>query len=191
MHFLKGVSVYLSGAIEACQDKGKTWRQRMTPFLEGLGLQIWDPLVKPYWVPPIDGVRQASWKRYFGPTSEWPDGSKNIAFLHNKLLRQVCLALANNCNIMIVKIDKAIPTFGTWEEVGIAQRRGIPVFFICSEKIPSMWLIDQFDAYKYPQLIFFQSDVSLFDHLQLIDNGSIEVDNIAWIFKTYKEKKNV
>ena len=189
MNFLKGVSVYLSGAIEATQDKGTTWRQRVTPFLENLGMNVWDPLVKPDWVPEANGVRQTEWKKLL------IDGIANLAIegiiKDNSSLRKVGCSLANNCNTMIVKIDKTIFTVGTWEEVMIGQRRGIPMFFLCAESIPSMWLLDMVNAYQNPEEVFFQTELDLFKHLQLIDNNSTKVDNIAWIFKTYKETKNV
>ena len=193
MNFLKGVSVYLSGPIEACQDKGETWRQRLTPQLEKLGLEVWDPLVKPSWVPPADGSTQISWKQLL---FEHGRDGKSLYYIDNitmknSSLRSTCLSLANNCNIMIVKIVKETFTVGTWEEVVIGQRRGTPMFFLCSDPIPSMWLLDMMKAYNTFKEVFFQTEESLLHHLELINNKSIKVDNITWIFKTYKETKNV
>jgi nucleoside 2-deoxyribosyltransferase len=35
--------IYLAGAIEYAPDKGKTWRDRLTPFLRSLGWDVYDP----------------------------------------------------------------------------------------------------------------------------------------------------
>ena len=194
MNFLKGVSVYLSGAIEACQDKGTTWRQRLTPQLEKFLMKVWDPLVKPDWMLKADGSTQISWKQLLiqhGIDSKSLYYVDNIR-MKNSSLRETCCSLANNCNVMIIKIDKATFTVGTWEEVVIGQRRGIPMFFLCpDDPIPSMWLLDMMKAYKNYKDVFFQTEEDLLNHLRLIDKGITEVDRIAWIFKTYKGGSNV
>jgi nucleoside 2-deoxyribosyltransferase len=35
--------VYLAGAIEYAPDKGKAWRERLTPLLQALGCEVYDP----------------------------------------------------------------------------------------------------------------------------------------------------
>lgn len=35
--------IYLSGAIEYSPDRGKSWRESLTPFLESLGHEVYDP----------------------------------------------------------------------------------------------------------------------------------------------------
>lgn len=35
--------IYLAGAIEYAPDKGKAWRERLTPFLLSLAWQVYDP----------------------------------------------------------------------------------------------------------------------------------------------------
>jgi nucleoside 2-deoxyribosyltransferase len=35
--------LYLAGAIEYAPDKGKAWRERLTPFLHALGCEVYDP----------------------------------------------------------------------------------------------------------------------------------------------------
>jgi Nucleoside 2-deoxyribosyltransferase len=34
---------YLAGAIEYAPDKGKAWREKLTPFLQSLGCDVYDP----------------------------------------------------------------------------------------------------------------------------------------------------
>ena len=35
--------IYLAGAIEYAPDKGKAWRERLTPFLHSVGWDVYDP----------------------------------------------------------------------------------------------------------------------------------------------------
>ena len=37
------MQIYLSGAIEYAPDHGKAWRAQITPFLQGLGHDVYDP----------------------------------------------------------------------------------------------------------------------------------------------------
>jgi hypothetical protein len=39
----KRIKVYTAGAIEAASDKGKGWRDELTPFLENLNMEVLDP----------------------------------------------------------------------------------------------------------------------------------------------------
>ena len=186
MNFLKDVTVYLSGPIESCDDPN-SWRAKISPELEKLGMVVWNPLVKPSWMLPVDGKRQRSWREVI------KDGTDSLQIsgikLMNKQIRSVDRALAYSCNIMIVRISSKSFSVGTYEELVIAKEAGKPVFFLTDEPIPSMWLVDMFDAYDNTP--FFISVSDLINHLRLIDNGITEVDRIAWIFKTYKGGSNV
>ena len=44
---LKGQRVYLAGAMDRALDRGIGWRNEITPFLENLGVTVFNPLTKP------------------------------------------------------------------------------------------------------------------------------------------------
>lgn len=183
MGFLQGVSVYLSGPIEAASNPN-SWRDQLTPKLESLGLVVWDPLVKPSWMVDVDGQGQRRMKDVLRN-----GGDSSSIERKNSEIRRVGRALAYACNIMIVGIRREF-TVGTWEEVTIASQCGKPVFFLADDPIPSMWLVDMFDAYDL-EGIFFQSQDDLVKYLIGINNHNVHIDRVKWIFKTYKETNDV
>ena len=47
IHRLKNQRVYLAGAMDRVPDPGTTWRDNITPFLNNLGLVVFNPISKP------------------------------------------------------------------------------------------------------------------------------------------------
>lgn len=201
-NMLIGAKCYLSGAIEADQN-ASTWRNRLTPRLEELGITVWDPLVKPDWMSKVDGPTQSDWKKSIanqtrllkdGTTDQmventmaWSKDSEKLfeIVVKNREIRKVCLKLAGHCDFMVVKIDKKMFTVGTWEELTVAVQRSIPVFILCDDKIPSMWLVDMLDAYYKPDEVFFQTEDELIKYLNDISTGNIQVDKSDWASITF------
>lgn len=202
INLLVGAKVYLSGAIEADQN-ASTWRNRLTPRLEELGMTVWDPLVKPDWMAKVDGPGQAAWKavianqtrlkktdsadEFVKNSHAWSQELKPLLEIEqmNREIRKVCLKIAGHCDLMLVKIDKKIFTVGTWEELTVAVQRSIPIFILCDEKIPSMWLVDMLDAYYKPDEVFFQTEDALIKHLSDISTGVAQVDKSDWASITF------
>ncbi len=183
MGYLQNTSIYLSGAVEAHQTPD-TWRNKIAPKLSNLGLKVYDPLIKPEWMPAITPTQQASWK------SEIYKDNNGQIMLDNMITRQWCLALTYSCNMMIVKLEKKIFTAGTFEEIKIARDCNKPIFVICDDKIPSMWLVDQLDAYGRLDDVFFTSDDELINHLSDINERGRKAlinanDYLRWIFITH------
>ncbi len=44
---LKNQRVYLAGAMDRVADRGTGWRDNITPFLENLGVVVFNPIRKP------------------------------------------------------------------------------------------------------------------------------------------------
>jgi hypothetical protein len=186
MGMLQNCSIYLSGAIEAHQSP-TTWRNQLTPKLKKMGMIVYDPLVKPTWMPQVDGAEQASWKKRdgtgYGPTLPRGDEIR----VKNRVIRQWALALTNSCNMMVVKLEKKVFTAGTFEEIKVACDANKPVFIICDEPDwPSMWLVDQVPmGYRDPYNTFFNNEGDFIEFLRKIDTGEAWVDPIQWIFLTH------
>ena len=47
MNRLNKQRAYLAGAIDREADRGKGWRDNITPFLNNLGVTVFNPLIKP------------------------------------------------------------------------------------------------------------------------------------------------
>ena len=43
MNRIKNQRCYLAGAMDRVVDRGKGWRQEITPFLESLGIVVFNP----------------------------------------------------------------------------------------------------------------------------------------------------
>lgn len=174
MNLLSGARFYLAGPVESAGIS--YWRRDLTPLLvEHFGAVVWDPLVKPGWMPDVDGAAQAALK--FDVTSE---RTRSI----NGVLRKFCQHMVANCDIVIVMVDKTF-TVGTFEELGIAKYK--PIFVLTDGKdIPSMWLVDQLDAYNNLEFVFHDGIDSLLVTLCKISLGEIKLDDpFKWMFLTY------
>jgi hypothetical protein len=47
MNRLQNQRVYLAGAMDRVPDRGNGWRDNITPFLERLGVVVFNPIKKP------------------------------------------------------------------------------------------------------------------------------------------------
>ena len=180
MGLLTGITAYICGPIEAVSD-GAGWRDQITPDLEAMSIRVWNPLKKPNWVLPLtysaDGSTQKSWKG----TIETDVDVYNA----NRQIRSVSRRLAAAADILICRMTGAF-TAGTMEELSLAH--GKPVFFWSNERIPSMWLCDQFATPKTIKNTFFDSWEGLHEYLKSVDNATVEIDPIKWIFLSWEMK---
>ena len=177
MGLLQNKSIYLSGPIE-CVDDASGWRDKISPLLTEIGLSVWNPLKKPSWMDNVDGHMQREMARdllYSGVEFE-------AIKKKNGSIRKFDLHLAANCDVMILNLNGF--TVGSFEELYLAQRK--PVFVISDKKIPSMWLLDQLDAYNSRDFIFHQNIASLIDIIKKVDSGEVSpTDLYRWVFLSY------
>ena len=180
---LASVKCYLSGAIESANSapyQAKGWRQKITPKLQELGIVVYDPLVKPKWMPEVSGATQREMAKNLDEGITAGVALDKIE-LHNNMTRIFCLNLVRHANIIIVKIDKTF-TVGTFEEIKLAE--GKPIFII-ADGIPSMWLIDQLDLYAYYRRdLYLHSTIDkCLNKLEHINNNTNLInDKLEWIF---------
>jgi hypothetical protein len=175
MNWLRNARFYLAGPIES-SDNADFWRSRLETILpHRFDSVVWNPLQKPKWIPDVDGTAQAALKS---------DISSERTRSINGILRKFCQHMAANCDIFIVKIDKTF-TVGTFEELGIAKYK--PVFVLTGESgIPSMWLVDQLDAYNNIDFVFHHGVDELVETLDRVDRGGVKFeDPYRWMFLTH------
>jgi hypothetical protein len=128
--------IYLSGAIEYAPDFGRQWRQKITPFLEARGAEVYDPArdeKKDLTEEEIRGFRE--WKRTALPRFQ-------------ATIRKI---IAYDMDIIEQRTDAVVCYWdehcskgaGTQAELTVAHRLGVPVHLIAAmpvEKI-SGWIL--------------------------------------------------
>lgn len=121
MNRLKNQRVYLAGAMDRVADRGATWRDNITPFLESLGVIVWNPITKPIDVGMEDKdthllkTKLKNQKRYDELTSIM------------KTIRAVDLRLVDRSDFLIINLDLDVHPCGTLEELFWANRLKRPI----------------------------------------------------------------
>jgi hypothetical protein len=178
-NLLKRTRAYLAGSVESSDDPGN-WRDEITPRLTKLGITVLNPLVKPSWLPKIDGEGQRELNK--GITSG--SGNHDIEINTNEKTRRYCLALARMADFIIVKIDPSKWTVGTWEEISQNIEKPILVFSpTIYPNLPSMWLYAQLKTNQSNiNSIFFENPNSIIKFLRTINNGICTADYTGTIY---------
>ena len=107
---LKNQRVYLAGAMDRVPDRGATWRNNITPFLEDMGVIVFNPIKKPTDVGLEDHdthalkIKLKEQKRY--------DELSSIM----KTIRAVDLRLVDISDFLVVNLNLEHHASGTYEE---------------------------------------------------------------------------
>lgn len=121
MNRLNNQRVYLAGAMDRVADRGNGWRDNITPFLESLGLTVFNPIKKPS----IEGSEDEethAYKTKLKKDSRFDELSKVM-----KTIRSVDLRLVDISDFLIVNLDIDQHPCGTYEEIFLANRSKKPV----------------------------------------------------------------
>lgn len=111
--------VYLAGSIMEAKDGGVGWRADITPHLDTLGYQIFNPVFDQ---PRISGISKDSLLSL---------QKTDIVKYHEAATKIVDtdLTILNKASLLLVKIDEGVlKGSGTFGELTVAHMRGIPVF---------------------------------------------------------------
>lgn len=176
MNILKGSRVYLAGAVDN-DPHAKNWRASLTEdLLKPLGITVYDPLVKPYWMSDVANINPRLYYTYL----ESDQSKQQLVFNALGEIRKVCLAAVAASDFMICHLPRSTFTFGTMIELDRHYLANKPVFFHCPEGIPSTWALDQFSDCNTWKEIFFSNWNDLCGHIRKINNGKINLDPIKW-----------
>lgn len=121
MHRLKNQRVYLAGAMDRVKDRGATWRDNITPFLEQLHITVFNPISKPTDIGLEDSdthnikLKLKHQKRYDELSSMM------------KTIRSVDLRLVDISDFLVVNLDLDTHPCGTLEEIFLANRQKKPI----------------------------------------------------------------
>ena len=121
MNRLKNQRVYLAGAMDRVLDRGATWRDNITPFLENLGVVVFNPIKKPSSEGSEDSETHAT-KTKLKSQGRYDELSSMM-----RTIRAVDLRLVDISDFMIVNLNLEHYACGTWEELSLANRSKKPV----------------------------------------------------------------
>jgi len=173
MNRLKNQRVYLAGAMDRAIDRGNGWRNDITPFLNDLGVVIFNPIKKPTQIGLEDaGVHQH--KLQLKKEKKYDE----LSYLM-KVIRSVDLRLVDISDFLIVNLDLDIHPCGTYEEIFWANRQKKPIIIhmVQGKQSAPDWLFG-----TIPHEMIFSSWDLVKDYLKLVDN-SIKINtHNRWYF---------
>jgi nucleoside 2-deoxyribosyltransferase len=127
---------YLAGSIEYSPDLGKGWRAEITPLLQSLGHEVYDPAEDEMKnLTEIEAREFRSWK-----SSDLPRFQQTV----RKIIAYDLDLIEQRCDAIICYWDRhAGRGAGTQGELTFAHRIGIPVYLICEVPVAEMsgWLL--------------------------------------------------
>lgn len=112
---------YLAGAMDRVQDRGATWRESITPFLDSLGIVVFNPIIKPTNIGLEDEDTHAV-KTKLKSQRRYDELSSMM-----KIIRSVDLRLVDISDFVIVNLDLDVHPCGTLEEIFWANRQKKPI----------------------------------------------------------------
>jgi nucleoside 2-deoxyribosyltransferase len=153
MNRLKNQRVYLAGAMDRVIDRGATWRDNITPFLEKLDVLVFNPLKKPTTVGEED-YHTHLLKKHLKENEDY-DSLSSIM----KTIRAVDLRLVDISDFLIVNLDLDHYACGTWEELFLANRSKKPVLIHVKQgkqhtpdwlfgTLPNQWFFSEWNDLK-------------------------------------------
>ena len=173
MNRLQNQRVYLAGAMDRVADRGATWRDNITPFLEDLGIVVFNPIKKPTIVGQED-EQTHKLKLKLKQSMKYDELSSLM-----KVIRSVDLRLVDISDFLIVNLDLDIHPCGTYEEIFWANRQKKPIIvhMVQGKQSAPDWLFG-----TIPHEMIFSSWDSLKEYLITIHtNSEIQTFN-RWYF---------
>lgn len=121
MERLKNQRVYLAGAMDRVPDRGSTWRDNITPFLNDLGIVVFNPISKPTGIGLEDKDTHAI-KTKLKEKARYDELTSMM-----KTIRSVDLRLVDISDFLIVNLDLDTHPCGTYEELFWCNRSKKPI----------------------------------------------------------------
>lgn len=118
---LRNQRVYLAGAIDRVPDRGAGWRADITPFLNRMGVVVFNPLNKPTEVGAEDEGTH-SLKHILKQEGRYDELSSMM-----KVIRSTDLRLVDISDFLVVNLDIKTHPCGTLEEIFWANRQKKPI----------------------------------------------------------------
>ena len=173
MNRLKNQRVYLAGAMDRVADRGHGWRDNITPFLESLGVIVFNPIKKPGNVGMEDDATQRL-KKKLKSEEQYHELSALM-----KTIRAVDLRLVDISDFLLVNLDLDIHPCGTYEEIFWASRQKKPIIIhmVQGKSNAPDWLFG-----TIPHDMIFSSWNDIQNYLEQINTKPQINDHNRWYF---------
>ena len=171
---LAGMTAYLSGSIEASKDNGTEWRKQFIELCwkKDLHISFIDPCNKgPGAIQEEIGEERQRLKQ-LKASGNFEEVTKIM-----KSVRKWDLRAVDYSSMVVVMIDKDVPTWGTPDECIVAERQRKPIIGIVKggPKNAPDWT---FAVMRYQEM--FESIEEAIEYLIKLNNGTIPLDK-RWI----------
>jgi nucleoside 2-deoxyribosyltransferase len=173
MNRLENQRVYLAGAMDRVPDRGSTWRDNITPFLQELGVIVFNPINKPSNIG-LEDAEVHSLKKKLKQREDYDELSSIM-----KTIRGVDLRLVDISDFLIVNLDIETHPCGTLEEIFWANRQKKPIIIHMEQgkqQTPD-WLFG-----TIPHQMIFSSWDEIKDHLIHINSAPNIETYKRWYF---------
>ena len=129
MNRLKMMNCYLAGPIQACADMGHGWRDEITPFIESLGVKVFNPL-KPMFhgTAYLNEVKRPNMDA-LKDSENWEALREEVKEINKWDLRAVDLS-----SFLVVNYDCNVHMCGTYHEIFMANKQNKPVLMVTKDK---------------------------------------------------------
>ena len=169
MSLLRKTKTYLLGSMEYGADN-RSWREYVTEELKKIGVVCFDPYNHPF-VRQIDEGQQVKLQqlRDSGDLDDLEERMKDI--------RRYDLSAVDRSDFIICMIDPETPTYGTIDELVMAESLNRPIFMCVKggkRKAP-LWLYSLV-SHKY----MYDNIEDVVDVIRLIDQGVVEMNSKRW-----------
>lgn len=169
--------VYLAGAMDRVADRGTAWRDKITPFLESLGIVVFNPIKKPSTIG-IEDSETHKYKKQLKNHKKYDELSSLM-----KTIRSVDLRLVDISDFLIVNLDLDIHPCGTYEEIFWANRQKKPIIIhmVQGKNNTPDWL---FGTIPHDMIFSSWDDIKIY--LNYINKSSTIITYNRWYFFNYE-----
>lgn len=173
MNRLKNQRCYLAGAMDRVPDRGCSWRNNITPFLESLGVIVFNPITKPTQIGLEDNETHLV-KSKLKQSQRYDELSSMM-----KVIRSVDLRLVDISDFMIVNLDLDIHPCGTYEEIFWAnrQKKSIIIHMVQGKEHTPDWLFG-----TIPHQMIYSDWNDIYAYLEHINNSENINSHNRWYF---------
>jgi nucleoside 2-deoxyribosyltransferase len=170
---LKQQRTYLAGAMDRALDRGKEWRNEITPFLENLGIIVYDPLKKPTTI----GLEDDEVHKHKSSLKKCENYDQLTTLM--KTIRSVDLRMVDISDFLIVNLDLDVHPCGTYEEIFWANRQKKPIIIhmVQGKKHTPDWLFG-----VIPHEMIFSSWDEIKKYIIYVHTSSNILTFNRWIF---------
>lgn len=170
---LQNQRCYLAGAIDRVPDRGHQWRDAITPFLQSLGVEVFNPLKKPTNIGSEDQTF-AAYKKQLKNLKQYDKLSELM-----RTVRSVDLRMVDVSDFLIVNLDIDTHPCGTLEEIFWANRQKKPILIhiVQGKQQAPDWLFG-----TVPHQFIFNNWTEITDYLTDINTNPMTETYNRWVF---------